>query len=73
MTGQENQSQLAEDGQPVHVDFIGNSIELGQLVDALRIGDRVRMLCNDGVLVVEKVSETQLRLIDSKPIAELIH
>jgi hypothetical protein len=25
------------------------------------------------VLVVEKVSETQLRLIDSKPIAELIH
>lgn len=73
ITGQEKQSQVAEDSQPFHLDFIGNSIELGQLVDALRIGDRVCVLCNDGVLVAQRVSETQLRLIDSKPIAELIH
>jgi len=73
MTRQEEESQIAKDMQPVHVDFIGNSIELGQLVDALRIGDRVRVLCNDGVLVAEKISETEVRLIDSKPTAELIH
>jgi hypothetical protein len=70
---QEEESQIAEDSLLVHVDFIGNSVELGELVDALKIGDRVRVLCNDGVLVAEKVSATEVRLIDSKPTADLIH
>ena len=73
VSGREKQSHVAKVMRPVHVDFIGNSVELGHLANALKIGDRVRVHCNDGLLVAEKVSETQFRLIDSKSIVELIH
>jgi hypothetical protein len=73
MTHREKQPQVVQVMRPVHVDFIGNSVELGQLALALRIGDRVRVHCNDGLLVAEKVSETQFKLLDSKPTADLIH
>lgn len=72
-TGREKQSQIARASNPLHIDFIGNSVELGQLAKALKIGDRVRVHCNDGLLVAEKVSETQFQLIDSEPIAGLVH
>jgi hypothetical protein len=73
MTKRKKQSQVARVVQPLHIDFIGNSVELGQLAKALRIGDRVRVHCNDGLLVAEKISETQFKLINSEPIAGLVH
>jgi hypothetical protein len=73
IAGQEKQSQVAQVSCPVHVNFIGNSVELGQLAKALKIGDRVRVYCNDGLLVAEKISETQFQLIDAQPIAGLVN
>lgn len=73
MTGREKQSQIARASNPLHIDFIGNSVELGQLAKALRIGDRVRVHCNDGLLVAEKISETQFQLIDAQPLAGLVN
>lgn len=48
-------------------------MELGQLAKALKIGDRVRVHCNDGLLVAEKISESQFQLIDAQPIAGLVN
>jgi hypothetical protein len=73
MTGSEKPSQVAQVSCPVHVNFIGNSVELGQVAKALKIGDRVRVHCNDGLLVAEKISETQFQLIDAQPLAELVN
>jgi hypothetical protein len=73
MTGREKQSQVAQVSCPVHVNFIGNSVELGQVAKALKIGDRVRVHCNDGLLVAEKISETQFQLIDAQPLAGLVN
>lgn len=73
MTGGQKQPQVAQVSCPVHVNFIGNSVELGQLAKALKIGDRVRVHCNDGLLVAEKISETQFQLIDAQPLAGLVN
>ena len=56
----------------LQIDFCGDRIELKELTEALRIGDRVRLFCDDGVLVAEKISQTQLKVIHSQAIAELI-
>lgn len=73
LIGREEQSQVPPPSNPLHVSFFGNSVELGQLAKALKIGDRVRVHCDDGLLVAEKISETQFQLIDSEPIAGLVH
>jgi hypothetical protein len=39
----------------------------------LNIGDRIRLFCDDGVLVAEKVSQTQLRIIQAETVAEGVH
>lgn len=57
----------------VQIEFYGGRIELKELTDALRIGDRVRLFCNDGVLLAEKVSQTRLKIIQTQGLAELIH
>lgn len=48
-------------------------MELKELTDALRVGDRIRLFCDDGVLLAEKISQTQLKVIQSQSIAELVH
>ena len=58
---------------PLHVDFAEKSVELRELTKVLRIGDRIRVLCDDGVLVAEKISETQFKLIHAETMAELVH
>ena len=76
VVGQENQSEVARAMNvipPVHVDLAGKSVELGELTKALRIGDRVRVFCDDGILVAEKISETQFELIQAEPMAQLVH
>ena len=76
VVGQENQSEVARAmnvSNPLHVDLAGKSIELRELAKALRIGDRVRVFCDDGILVAEKISETQFELIQAEPMAQLVH
>ena len=59
--------------RPLHVDFAGKHVELREFTNVLSIGDRIRVLCDDGVLVAEKVSETQFKLIHAEPMTELVH
>ena len=51
---------------PVQVDFCGERVELKEFIKVLSIGDRIRLLCDDGLLVAEKISETQCKIIHSE-------
>jgi hypothetical protein len=42
-------------------------------VKALNIGDRIRVLCDDGALVAEKISQTQFELIHCQVMSKLVH
>lgn len=59
--------------QPLRIDFCGECIELKEFIKMLTVGDRIRVLCDDGVLVAEKVSRTEFRLIDSQRMSTLVH
>ena len=58
---------------PFLADFAGSPIELREFTRVLSIGDRIRVLCDDGVLVAEKVSETKFKVIHAQTMAELVH
>ena len=60
-------------GHPVHIEFRGERIELKEFTKVLNIGDRIRVLCDDGVLVAEKISQTQFKLIHAQMLSELLH
>lgn len=55
------------------VDFTGRRMDFRDLLDTLSIGDRLRVLCDDGVLVAEKISQRRFKLIHSEMISKLIH
>ena len=57
---------------PVQVDFCGEPIELREFIKVLSIGDRIRVLCDDGLLVAEKISETQCKVIHSEMMDKLV-
>jgi hypothetical protein len=58
---------------PLHADLAEERVELKEFTKVLSIGDRIRVLCDDGVLVAEKISETQFKVIHAEPMAELVH
>lgn len=60
-------------GQPSRIDFCGEDIELKEILRMLTIGDRVRILCDDGVLVAEKMSQTQFKLVGAQSMSKLVH
>lgn len=60
-------------GQPPRIGLCGEDIELKELIRMLNIGDRIRILCDDGVLVAEKISQTQFKLIDSQRMSKFVH
>ena len=64
---QEPQFDVAEAGSIMH------DIELKESLKLLSIGDRLRVFCNDGIIVVEKISQTQVKLVHSQAITELVH
>jgi hypothetical protein len=64
--------QSTKVGHPVQIDFCGEHIELKEFMKALNIGDRIRVLCDDGVLVAEKISQTQFKLIHAQMLSELV-
>lgn len=47
--------------------------DLQEFIKVLNVGDRIRVLCDDGVLVAEKVSNTQFELIQYQMMSDLIH
>ena len=76
MAGRENQLEvaaMANSGAPLHVDCSGKRVELREFLKVLNVGDRVRVFCDDGILVAEKVSKTQLKLIHAEMLAEMVH
>lgn len=58
---------------PRAVSIVHENIELQECIRILRIGDRLRVFCNDGILVVEKISQTQFKLVHSQAMTELVH
>jgi len=74
--GRENQldfAQVMNTSDPLYIDVAGKRVELRELIKLLRIGDRIRVFCDDGVLVAEKISETQFTLIHAQMMTELVH
>ena len=55
------------------VSVVHENIELKESLKLLRIGDRLRVFCNDGILELEKTSQTQFKLVHSQAITELVH
>jgi len=76
MVGRENQFDVARVmnvSRPLHVDFAGERVELREFAKVLSIGDRIRVLCDDGVLVAEKISQTQFKEIQAETMTDLVH
>jgi hypothetical protein len=76
MVGRENQFEVARvinGSDTLHVDCAGRRVEFGEFLKVLSIGDRIRVLCDDGVIVAEKISETGFKLIHAETTAELVH
>lgn len=66
-------AQLNHIKQPLPTRFCEERIELKEFLKILSIGDRLRVLCDDGLLVVEKISHTQYKLIHSQMMSEFVH
>lgn len=64
---------LTNVGHRLQVDLAGDEMDFDQFLQTLCVGDRIRVLCDDGVLVAEKISQTQFELIHSQAISEFIH
>jgi hypothetical protein len=76
IAGRENQLEVARVtnvSHPSYVDFAGKPVELKELIRVLRVGDRIRVYCDDGVVVAEKISQTQFKEIHAETMAELVH
>jgi hypothetical protein len=76
MVGRENQfevTRVMNVSHPLHVDFAGKRVELREFTKVLNIGDRIRVLCDDGVLVAEKISQTQFKVIHAEKMTESVH
>jgi hypothetical protein len=65
--------QSTKVGRPVQIESCVERIELKEFTKALNIGDRIQVLCDDGVLVAEKISQTQFELIHAQMLSELVH
>jgi hypothetical protein len=65
MAGQENRFELARPNasMTVQIDLAGGLAEFKRFAAALRIGDRIRAFCDDGVIEAEKISPTRFKLI----------
>ena len=55
------------------VDFFGKPVALTEVVKTLSVGDRIRVFCDDGVIVAEKISQTQFKELHVEIMAELVH
>lgn len=58
---------------PLEIDFCQRRMELEEFIQILRIGDRIRVFCDDGFVVAEKISQTQFKLIRCQMMSDLVH
>jgi hypothetical protein len=73
--GRENIFEIAQPinaGNTVQVELDGELVEFSELIEVLRIGDRVRVFCDDGVIEAEKISPTRFKLIYAAQTSESI-
>jgi hypothetical protein len=66
MAGREDESavgRLRTASRTVQVDLGGGVVEFKEFIKELRVGDRIRAFCDDGVIEAEKVSATRFKLI----------
>jgi hypothetical protein len=76
MAGRENHLEVARVvnvSHPLHADFAGEPVALTEFIKTLSIGDRIRVFCDDGVVVAEKISQTQFKEIHVEMMADLVH
>ena len=76
MVGREKQFEVVRVMNGIHtlyVDCAGRRVEFSEFIKGLSIGDRIRVCCDDGVVVAEKISETRFKLIHTETMAELVH
>jgi len=66
-------AQLTSVRHPVQIDVCGERLELKDFIKVLSIGDRIRVLCDDGMLVAEKISQAQFKLIHSEVMSKFMH
>ena len=48
-------------------------IKFNELINVLRVGERIQVLCDDEVIVAQKISQTQFKLIHCQAMSELVH
>ena len=75
IVGRENKFEVARPrnaSKTVQVDLAGGLEEFKEFIKALRIGDRVRAFCDDGIIEAEKISPTRFKLIYSVETTESI-
>src|SRR5207247_3623406 len=58
---------------PLEIDFCQRRMNLEEFIEVLSIGDRVRLLGDDGVVVAEKISQTQFQLSHCQIISEFVN
>jgi hypothetical protein len=57
----------------LHLGTCHSPVELREVAEVLSIGDRIRVFCDDGVVVAEKISPTQFKLLDCQMLPESVH
>jgi hypothetical protein len=57
----------------VPIDSCQQLIKFNELINVLRVGERIQVFCDDGVIVAEKISQTQFKLIHCQAMSELVH
>src|ERR1700745_1320490 len=73
---QENRFEIVRttnNSQPFQPDFASGRVELKEFAKTLNIGDRIRIFCDDGVLMTEKISRTQFKVLYSESMSERVH
>ena len=64
--GSNEVARMSSACHPWQIDFGGERMELNKLFTMLSIGDRIRVFCDDGVVVAEKISQTQFQVVHSQ-------
>jgi hypothetical protein len=73
---QENSFAVARansDFKTVEINLGGGIDKFEEFTKAMRVGDRIRAICDDGVIEAEKVSQTRFKLIHNVETTGPVH
>jgi hypothetical protein len=76
MVGRENRFEVARPvnaSKTLEVDCAGGFVKFKEFTEVMRIGDRIRAFCDDGVIEAEKISPTRFKLIYAVETTRSIH